>query len=228
MKFLYSLRPLKYRLVFKRNLNNFAKNQYTCSMPKLENSRQFIIEKTAPVFNKNGYEGTSLSDIKEATGLTKGAVYCNFKDKKELALEALDYNLKKLKSVFITYVSAKDHSTDKLKAFITAYQSIFDEVLFEGGCPILNSATDADDTNPELFSRVKVSLYEWRESIVSIIESGKNKSQIKASTDAESFADAFISLIEGGVLLSKTLNSRKHIESNLKTISRMIDEIRKD
>jgi len=195
-------------------------------MPKLDNSRQLIIEKTAPVFNKKGYEGTSLSDIKEATGLTKGAVYCNFRDKKELAIEALDYNLKKLKSEFKKHLSAEKHSTDKLKAYITVYQSIFDKVLFDGGCPILNTATDADDTNPELFSRVKVSLFEWRESIVSIVETGKNNLEIKNETNSQEFADAFISLIEGGILLSKTLNSTKHMDSNLNTISRMIDQVK--
>lgn len=197
-------------------------------MPKLENSRQFIIEKTAPIFNKKGYEGTSLSDIKEATGLTKGAVYCNFKDKKELAIEALNYNLKKLRSEFNKHVATEKHPAEKLRAYVVIYQSIFDKVLFDGGCPILNSATDADDTHPELFSRVKVSLFEWRESIVSIVESGKNSSQIKRETNAQDFADAFISLIEGGILLSKTLNSKRHIESNLKTISRMIDEIKEN
>lgn len=195
-------------------------------MPKLENSRQFIVEKTASLFNKKGYEGTSLTDIKDVTGLTKGAVYCNFRDKKELALEALDFNLKKLKSEFTKYVSVETHSIKKLEAYIKVYHSIFDNVLFEGGCPILNSATDSDDTNPELFSRVKISLFDWRENIISIIESGKKNSQIKLETNAQSFADTFISLIEGGILLSKTLNSRTHMDSNLNTLSGIIDSIK--
>lgn len=46
---------------------------------KSERTRQFIIEKVAPIFNRKGYAGTSLSDLTEATGLTKGAIYGNFK-----------------------------------------------------------------------------------------------------------------------------------------------------
>ena len=39
-------------------------------MNKAEKTRQFIVEKTAPIFNMKGDAGTSLSDMTEATGLT--------------------------------------------------------------------------------------------------------------------------------------------------------------
>ena len=59
-------------------------------MSKAEKTRQFIIEKTAPIFNKKGFAGTSLSDMTEATGLTKGSIYGNFADKDEVAMAAFD------------------------------------------------------------------------------------------------------------------------------------------
>jgi len=64
-------------------------------MSKAEQTRQFIIEKTAPIFNKKGYFATSLSDITTATGLTKGSIYGNFKDKDDLALHVYTYQSKK-------------------------------------------------------------------------------------------------------------------------------------
>jgi len=50
-------------------------------MGKAEQTRRMIIEKAAPIFNKKGYLGTSISDLTKSTGLTKGAIYGNFKDK---------------------------------------------------------------------------------------------------------------------------------------------------
>jgi len=52
---------------------------------KAERTSAFIIERVAPVFNKHGYIGTSMSDLTEATGLTKGALYGNFENKEALA-----------------------------------------------------------------------------------------------------------------------------------------------
>jgi AcrR family transcriptional regulator len=63
---------------------------------KAAKTSRYIIERTAPIFNRNGYTGTSLSDITKATGLTKGAIYGNFKNKEELALEAFNYIIKPL------------------------------------------------------------------------------------------------------------------------------------
>ena len=44
-------------------------------MGKAERTKIFIAEKTAPLFNQKGYAGTSLNDMTDATGLTKGAIY---------------------------------------------------------------------------------------------------------------------------------------------------------
>ena len=42
---------------------------------KAELTSQYIIETVAPIFNKNGYAATSMLDLTNATGLTKGAIY---------------------------------------------------------------------------------------------------------------------------------------------------------
>ena len=41
-------------------------------MTKAEQTKAFIIERVAPIFNTKGYQGTSLADMTKATGLTKG------------------------------------------------------------------------------------------------------------------------------------------------------------
>ena len=68
-------------------------------MSKAEETKAFIIEKIAPVFNKKGYAGTSLSDMTEATGLTKGSIYGNFSNKDEVALAAFDHNFSKVNAI---------------------------------------------------------------------------------------------------------------------------------
>ena len=60
-------------------------------MTKGEQTRRRIVEAAAPVFNKRGYEGASLSELMAATGLKKGGIYRHFASKEELAAEAFDY-----------------------------------------------------------------------------------------------------------------------------------------
>jgi len=194
-------------------------------MTKAERTRQFIIETTAPIFNSKGYEGTSISDITAATGLTKGSVYGNFKDKNELAAAAFDYNLEKIRNGIVNRSLGLKDPTEQLLVYVDFYAEVFEKVVFGGGCPILNTATDCDDCNPTLYNRVRSAMIEWHRHVESVVEYGVKKSFFVPETNPGEFADNFLSLIEGGVLLSKTLNNKRHLMSNLNLIRKMIKEI---
>ena len=47
-------------------------------------TRQNIIEKALQLFSVKGYFNTSIADIMESTGLTKGGLYAHFKSKEEI------------------------------------------------------------------------------------------------------------------------------------------------
>ena len=60
-------------------------------MRKGEETRQEIIRRAAPIFNRKGYSGAALSDLMRATGLEKGGIYRHFESKEELAGDAFDH-----------------------------------------------------------------------------------------------------------------------------------------
>ncbi|WP_300355612.1 TetR/AcrR family transcriptional regulator [Fluviicola sp.] len=194
-------------------------------MTKAERTRQFIIETTAPIFNSKGYEGTSISDITAATGLTKGSVYGNFKDKNELAAAVFDYNLEKIRNGIVSRSLGLKDPTEQLLVYVDFYAEVFDKVVIGGGCPIMNTAIDSDDSNPLLYDRVRLALTDWHAHVESVVAYGVKKSFYAPGTNPAEFADNFLSLIEGGVLLSKTLKNKRHLMSNLNLIRKMIGEM---
>jgi len=50
-------------------------------MTKGEQTRKKIVQAAAPIFNQRGYEGSSVNDLMEATGLQKGGIYRHFASK---------------------------------------------------------------------------------------------------------------------------------------------------
>lgn len=101
-----------------------------------------------------GYAGTSLSDIADATGLTKGSIYGSFINKGEVALAVFDYNLTTLNNQVNTRMSTGTNAVDKLLRMANFFRIEFKNVLISGGCPILNTAVEADDTHPLLKDKV--------------------------------------------------------------------------
>ncbi len=192
-------------------------------MGKSEETRQHIIEKASILFNKLGYEGTSLNDITEAVGMTKGAIYGNFKNKDEIALECLNYNMRLITEPIIREIKEQYAAIDKLKTYAGAYKKHFDVIVKMGGCPLLNAATDSDDGNPLLRKRVLDFIKMWHDTVVHITKRGIRRNEIKRETDPESFASLFITLIEGGIMLAKTTGDKRHIDKAINHILEHID-----
>src|ERR1700744_3379068 len=132
------------------------------NISKAERTRQFIVEKTAPIFNKKGYAGTSLSDMTEATGLTKGSIYGNFANKDEVALAAFDYNIAKVQDVLKRESERHTSVVDCLLGYIDVYENFLRHPFPVGGCPILNTAVEADDTHPRLKEKVALVITDWK------------------------------------------------------------------
>ncbi len=191
-----------------------------------EETRNYIIETAAPVFNKNGYVGTSLSDILEQTTLTKGALYHHFANKDDLALAALEYNLRIVSERIFKAVQNKTDSCDKLVVFAEAFRRNYDLMRQMGGCPVVNAAVDSDDGNEQIKSRVCGFIRMWKKSINEIIERGKSANEIKPDVNAERFSMNFISLIEGSIAMSKVSNDKKFLDSAVDLVRSLVEAVR--
>lgn len=190
-------------------------------MSKAERTRTFIIEKTAEIFNKKGYAGTSLNDLTEATGLTKGALYGNFVNKDEIALAVFDFNAKLIRdAVFRT-----DNDSNAILWLMNIpkfYKERFAKIALRGGCPIMNTAVEADDNQPLLKKKVNQTISIWKKAICDTIERGIKKGEIKAQVSAPKYAAIFLSLLEGAIMLSKSTGDVTYINEAMDRMKEII------
>ena len=195
------------------------------NLSKAERTRQFIIETTAGVFNTKGYAGTSLADLTEATGLTKGSIYGNFGNKEEVALAAFDYNLSLIRTLIQQRMSQASSCYEQLMVYVQVY-SRFNQTGFPvGGCPILNTATEADDTNNLLKDRVEKAILVWKRTIINIIKTGIASGEFNPTAEPETTALAIIALIEGGIMITKVTNNPASLTKVLKTVDVLVNQL---
>src|SRR5258708_8961469 len=137
-------------------------------MTKGEQTRRKIVEAAAPIFNQRGFEGSSLNALMEATGLKKGGIYRHFASKEELAAEAFDYTWEAAWNARLLHVDERANGVDNLKQLIANFVEHRSPVA--GGCPILNTAIDADDGSAVLRARVAKALRSWLSRPQDIVE----------------------------------------------------------
>lgn len=193
-------------------------------MSKAERTREFIIEKAAPIFNRKGYAGTSLTDLIEATGLTKGSIYGNFENKDEIAVAVFRHNIKGVNHRLDNACMGRRTAADKLIA-ITEYYRISWQAIFErGGCPFLNASIEADDNLPMLKKHVQNSIKDYRSRFSNLIDQGISDGEFKKNIDSKQYAYLIISLLEGSMMLGKIENDPKHIFAGMDRIVKIIKE----
>lgn len=195
-------------------------------MSKAQRTKQFIIEKTAPIFNMKGYSGTSMSDITEATGLTKGSIYGNFANKDEVALAAFRFNVQKLHDIFSKEIEKEKTFKGKLLVYPRLYSDYYHLRVTQGGCPIINTATEADDTHPVLRKKVERVILSWKDQLAYFIKQGIALGEFKAeSIDPEKTALTIIALIEGAIMIAKITGNISTLADIMLSVTKIIEDL---
>ncbi|MFP5112556.1 TetR/AcrR family transcriptional regulator [Bacillaceae bacterium C204] len=193
-------------------------------MNKGERTKNYIIEQSSSLFNKNGYKSTSISEIMMATGLKKGGIYNHFENKDALAKASFSHSINVLKDKYIEAVRSKDTSSEQFDAFISVFSSLIDNNLVVGGCPIMNAAIEADDSKVDFEDSIKEGFTGLIKLIKGIIQNGKNQNEINKEVDTEQMAVIILSSIEGALALSRLFQDKIYLELVIKQIKSILFE----
>jgi AcrR family transcriptional regulator len=189
---------------------------------KSEETRLYILQKVAPVFNRHGFMGTSMKVITDAVGLTKGAIYGNFKDKEELAVEAFNYNVRMIMRQVSTRIRAEKSPLKQLFALTDFYRNYLEFTDPNGGCPILNIGVDANNQNERLLKRVNDVIRKLEKSMADIISYGIHCGEMKAGIDAEKYSKRLFAMIQGSIFMTLTLDDQSYVIDMMDHIDAMI------
>ena len=191
-------------------------------MSKGEDTKERILEQTAPLFNKYGYFGASLADVLKVTGLGKGGIYNHFGSKEELAMEAFERSARCVLQRFTDRLEGKTSAVDRLLVYPEIFRGNFADPPVPGGCPILNTAIESDDAHPMLRERAQAAMDRWRMRIRTIVEDGKSSGELKDDLNGDAIATYIIATLEGATMMSRLYGDPIHLERASQMVSEFI------
>jgi AcrR family transcriptional regulator len=186
-------------------------------LTKAEKTKNFILETAVPLYNEKGISGVSIDDVLAATKLTKGCLYGHFQGKDDLSEQVIDYALKKMNEKVVAAVSKGKTAKAKMFAFMDFYKDPI-QTEISGGCPIFNTAVEADDNYPKIKEKVADVLRAGQQSIMAVLEEGKKDGEFSSELDSAVFAFKMVAAIEGGVIMCRTINTVKPMYSLIKSL----------
>lgn len=190
---------------------------------KAERTSQYIIETVAPIFNRHGYVGTSLSHLTDATGLTKGAIYGNFENKESLALFAFEH----LKTIVLNKIdellAVEGDSKTRIFNLVNFYKEYDEFTQPLGGCPVLNFGIDSKDNNEKLVAASKETVREIEGKIAFVLENGVNFGEITLPVAPLQFAKQLFTFLQGAVAMSSVTDDRKYLLNTTAYLEQLVE-----
>ena len=192
---------------------------------KASQRKESILASAAPLFNRNGFAGTSINAILEATDLEKGGLYNHFNSKEELAVAAFDYAFERVKAYFRDALAGVESGAPYLLGYVNAFERYVERPVIEGGCPIANATIEADDALPFLRARVKEAFGDMRGSLYRHALRAIEKRQYRSDVDANAVADFVVASLEGALLLARGLRSRANARRVAATLRAWLESL---
>jgi AcrR family transcriptional regulator len=192
------------------------------STAKGERTRQRIVELAAPVFNRQGFVGASMRDLIDATGLEKGGIYNHFGSKEQLALESYDFAMTRVTESLARSQDDATDAPDRMARMIRAFGVHARRPAIDGGCPIMNTAIECDDTHPELRERARESMTLWHRLVGRIVKDGKAEGTLRSDIDPYALASTITASLEGALMLSRLYDDPTHMD---RVVAHLIDYV---
>jgi AcrR family transcriptional regulator len=169
----------------------------------IETERKIVLAALG-LFVRKGYHGTSITDIMNKVGLTKGSLYAHFKSKKELLLRILEIYKMRFNDEMTRVVNdCEGNALDKLHRCVSFSAQFASER--QNLCVVLTFLTTELKADIDFEPMLKAIYRDYQTLISGIIRQGIDEGLVDKNTDPDIAALTFMAL-HGGVLHQWVLN----------------------
>jgi TetR/AcrR family transcriptional regulator, transcriptional repressor for nem operon len=166
-------------------------------------TRTRIVRAAAELISERGAAGTSLDDVRAATGASKSQLYHYFQDKHGLVQAVVDYQCAAVLGVQ-AHALASVSTWEDLDRWADAMVAIVDEQDARVGCPIGTLAATLSDTDEALRTSLSEAFRAWSDAIRGALLRLRQNGLIAPHADLDTLTTITLAAIQGGLLLAKT------------------------
>ncbi|MDH5597675.1 MAG: TetR/AcrR family transcriptional regulator [Cyclobacteriaceae bacterium] len=187
-------------------------------------TRQYIIEKSAALFNKYGYHQCSMNDIMIATKLQKGGIYNHFQNKDEIMLASFDYNFSFVINKFRKRLDKDTNPVQKIHSVIEVMGNFTTDKNLKNGCPIFKTGMEALNTHSLLQQKAREGLEMLKKYIEIKLSEGVQQCLFRHDTNVSKVAALILMTLEGGIMMTNITKDQQYILQATESMKEYIDK----
>lgn len=176
-----------------------------------------IIHESLRQFSTKGFMSTTINDILEAVGTSKGGFYNHFKSKEELFFAALSEARKIWRQKNLAGLDHRDRPLDKIKKILENYRQhyLVDSEDFPGGCIFVALAVELNDQQPHLARAVNEGFDRFKGMLKRLLDQEKQAGTLKNGVDTKMVAEMLFAGILGACVAYTSDKSRENLDQSV-------------
>ncbi|MBM4273020.1 MAG: TetR/AcrR family transcriptional regulator [Deltaproteobacteria bacterium] len=180
--------------------------------------KERIIHEALRQFSTKGFMSTSINDILESVGTSKGGLYNHFRSKEALFLAALSEARKIWRERNLAGLDQVERPLDRLKKLLENYRDHYlaDSENFPGGCIFVTLAVELNDQQPHLAREVNEGFQRFKCMIQRFLDQEQEAGHLSNGMDTAMVAEMIFSGILGACVAYTSDKSRDNLDRNIK------------
>ena len=165
-------------------------------------TRQDIIEKSLRLFCIKGYYNTSINDILQATGLTKGGVYGHFASKEDLWYAVYDEALGIWRKVVFQGIQSSADPLERIQTLIeNDIKTKLGKHIFEGGCFFHSMLVELSGQSERMRNQVMKGIEQMTALLCAWLQQANQKGLLKEGLNFKEIAGYIVTVLNGAAAL---------------------------
>lgn len=179
-------------------------------------TRQEIVEASLQLFSVKGYYNTSISDILQATGLTKGGLYGHFGSKEAIWNAAYERSVQIWQGIVFEGVREIAHPVERIMhAIENDLRNYIGGEVFRGGCFLFNMLVELPGQSESLARRILYGYQTFSNLLASWVEEAHELGILRAEVDSREVADFILTAINGAAVLYTASREPRILEETI-------------
>ena len=175
----------------------------TTTLARHESKTRFI-KAALQLIRAKGYAATTVEDVCDAAGLTKGSFFHHFDSKEELALAAADYWTEASRALFASApYHARTDALERLLAYVDFRKALLTGILPDFTCLAGTMVQEVYDTHPAIREACNRSISGHAETLEPDIAEAMRTYSVKGDWTAGSLALYVQAVLQGSFVLAK-------------------------
>jgi AcrR family transcriptional regulator len=191
-------------------------------------TRRHIIDKSLPLFSVKGFYNTSISDIQEATGLTKGGLYGHFASKEDIWYAVYDEAVKIWKNIVFNEMRSNTGPLDRIVKFIERdLDDYLGSDVFDGGCFFLNMLVELSGQSASMCKNILHGFVSLSKLLQKWLEEAGKAGLLKEGLNHKEIANFIVISLNGAAALYISSRDRAILEQTINQLRFYIHQLKK-